>query len=128
MPMPTGPFVVGVVFSTAVTVMGLRQFKYRSELLRYGFMEENRPFGHSTPLADSKDYSVVSVIMIFFFFIICLFFQELRQRMRDSQSKEQSALAKTSNEVAATIAESTNAMFTKIYETVDSIENSIRGN
>jgi hypothetical protein len=48
--------------------------------------------------------------------------------MRDSQSKEQSALAKTSNEVAATIAESSNAMFTKIYETVDSIENSIRRN
>lgn len=59
MPMPTGPFVVGILISTTATVYGLRQFKYRSELLQYGYLPEYQPFAHETPLADSKDYRLV---------------------------------------------------------------------
>jgi hypothetical protein len=57
--MSTGPFFVGLVFSTVNVAVLLRHIKYRTELSAFGYSEGNRPFTTKTPMADSKDYRVV---------------------------------------------------------------------
>lgn len=70
--MSTGPFIVGLIISTINVSFILRHIKYRSELLNYGYLEENRPFNTQTPFTDSKDYRLV--FLIFFFLIFILIF------------------------------------------------------
>ena len=57
--MSGGPFLVGLIISTANVSLVLRHIKYRSELLTYGYSEENRPFKSETPFSDSKNYETV---------------------------------------------------------------------
>lgn len=66
--MSTGPFLVGLIISTVNVSLVLRQIKYRSELLAYGYSEENRPFSSSTPFTDARDYRMVNYDLILTYF------------------------------------------------------------
>lgn len=72
--MSGGQFMVGLVISTVNVSLILRQIKYRSELLAYGYSEENRPFSSSTPFTDAKDYRLVFFIYFFIFLFIYFLF------------------------------------------------------